>query len=245
MMNNILSAKTLDDPWQHCVIDEVFDNTLWSAVHEAATLMAPHIEDGAYSIDLIEALDYGVPQSTIDMIVDYSDSLLGIHKEVIGKFSHMSFSKYGYINDIRWSFAKNCVWAIHDDKANLNKIMTFVIYVSPEQDTGTLLYTHVTPESYHSTINWNPNSGMLFCPEHEVTWHTYKAGDTPRITLNIYYHSLDPWFDDVDFQQNALAKQRISRIKWVKSMFEQGKLYRSNREDLFEIFKIFNLSEDD
>ena len=240
MMNNILEAPVINSPWQHCYIDNVLPPELWDAVNEAATLMAPHVKQGSYSIDITESLDFGVPQSTIDMIVEYSDALLEIHKEVLGKFSHTSLTKHGYISDIRWNFSKNRLEPIHDDKANINKMMTFVIYVSPDRDTGTVIYTEPHEHGYHSTVPWTPNSGILFCPEDQVTWHTYQSGNTPRITLNLYYHGLDCWFESPEFRNNAVLKQRLTRIKWIRDMFENGKLYRCYDGDIFEIFKIFD-----
>lgn len=241
MMNKILNATVIQEPWQHILIDNILPLHIWNAVKDAATIMSSSVTDGAYSIDIIDAKEYGVPQSTVDLIVDYTDSLLDIHKEVISKFDHMSFTEYGYLSDMRWSFSKNQLEPIHDDKANLNKMMTFVIYVSPEEDTGTLIYTSPDKDTgYHSTIPWKPNSGILFCPQHNVTWHTYVSGNTPRITLNLYYHGLDRWFLNEDFQNNAILKQRLDRIKWVRTKFEENKLVRAYKGDVLEIFKIFD-----
>lgn len=241
MMNKILDTPVIQTPWQHIIVEDILPPEILNAVNAAAKIMSPHIIDGEYSIDLADSIVFGVPAETVDLVSEYADQLLDIHKQVISKFDHMTFTEYGYFSDIRWGASKNQSSSIHDDKANLNKMMTLVIYISPTDDIGTSIYTTANETDYHSTVAWKPNTALLFCPQSNVTWHSFVSGDTPRITLNLYYKGLDPLFLNQDLQNNAVLTQPLDRIKWMLEKFEQNKLVRAyNNVDVTEIFKLFD-----
>lgn len=229
-MKHIVDSPLIDTPWQHCKVDTVFSDELWKEVEHAGKLLTPIIKDGAASIDLIEAELYGVPSSTTNRIVDFADQFLENHIAILKKFEHVTLSEHGYVMDLRWGFSKNRMDEyddIHDDTANSTKTITFIIYISPDDEHGTLIYTK--GYKYHSEIEWKPNSGLYFSPNYDVSWHSYKNKNVnvPRITLNLYFHSLDPWFDTTELQTRK-ARAGETRLNWFISYFKQHKLYRSS-----------------
>lgn len=75
---------------------------------------------------------------------------------------------------------KDFIWPIHNDSRA--KLLSVVIYISPEENEGTWLY-----EDQEGTdprqIEWKPNRAFIFSRNSE-TWHSYRAdGKNNRLTL--------------------------------------------------------------
>ncbi len=70
---------------------------------------------------------------------------------------------------------------IHCD--NEAKILSLVLYTSPETQIGTTLYD--VNKKYFKTIDWIPNRAFIFCPLSDLTYHSYKNETSVfRNTLN-------------------------------------------------------------
>lgn len=71
------------------------------------------------------------------------------------------------------------------------KIMSAIVYLSPEKNLGTTLVDYRTPgpnegDLYEKiTLDWKPNRMMTFCGETDVTWHYYESTDV-RYTYNYF-----------------------------------------------------------
>ena len=77
---------------------------------------------------------------------------------------------------------------IHCD--NEAKILTLVLYTSPETQIGTTLYD--VNKKYSKTIDWIPNRAFIFCPLSDLTYHSYKNEISVfRNTLNFNLLSKD------------------------------------------------------
>jgi len=76
---------------------------------------------------------------------------------------------------------KNSNFPIHDDTPN--KLLSGVIYLYPENNSGTTFYNDVNG-SNKTTINWKPNRGVFFSRIEKETWHSYQGdGLNNRIAL--------------------------------------------------------------
>lgn len=64
------------------------------------------------------------------------------------------------------------------------KIMSSVLYLSPEENAGTRLYK--TPDSKPIAVEWKPNRMFVFCGKDDVTWHDYTS-ISERLTLNHFF----------------------------------------------------------
>jgi len=75
------------------------------------------------------------------------------------------------------------------------KIMSAIVYLSPEKNIGTTLVDYRTPgpnegDLYEKiTLDWKPNRMMTFCGLDDITWHYYESTDV-RFTYN--YFLVDP-----------------------------------------------------
>jgi len=67
------------------------------------------------------------------------------------------------------------------------KIMSGIVYLSPEKNIGTTLVDYRTNEKI--TLDWKPNRLMTFCGLDDITWHYYESTDI-RFTYN--YFLVDP-----------------------------------------------------
>ena len=97
-----------------------------------------------------------------------------------------SVSRHWYDYDPTPEIAQfaNYFGKIHDEAEF--KIMSAIIYLSPEKNHGTTFYI----DGKQETIEWKPNRLMIFCGETGVTWHDYKSSDETRYTYN--YFLVDP-----------------------------------------------------
>ena len=62
------------------------------------------------------------------------------------------------------------------------KIMSAVLYLSPEENHGTDLFRSEKGDLVTS-VEWKPNTLFVFCGRYNHTWHDYRA-TSDRYTLN-------------------------------------------------------------
>jgi hypothetical protein len=75
---------------------------------------------------------------------------------------------------------KDFVWPIHNDSRG--KMLSVVIYISPEENEGTWLYETQLGGGPRQ-IEWKPNRAFIFS-RNSQTWHSYRAdGKNNRLTL--------------------------------------------------------------
>jgi hypothetical protein len=75
-----------------------------------------------------------------------------------------------------------CNFDIHTD--NKNKLLSVVVYLEPEQSTGTLLYSDQSGQNAQM-VEWKPNRAFIFS-RNDFTWHSYKGdGKSVRKVLGI------------------------------------------------------------
>tara|TARA_B110000977_G_scaffold193984_1_gene269793 strand:+ start:8503 stop:9000 length:498 start_codon:yes stop_codon:yes gene_type:complete len=106
----------------------------------------------------------------------------------IAQFANYFGKKRGYRELARFihtaTTVPNFTHKMHDEAEF--KIMSAIIYLSPEKNHGTTFYI----DGKQETIEWKPNRLMIFCGETGVTWHDYKSSDETRYTYN--YFLVDP-----------------------------------------------------
>jgi hypothetical protein len=182
MIEHILDAELIKDPWGHLIVENVFSESDWAHIQEGARAIAPTISHGSPNLEFIESTKL-IPQSTIEVIDRFSNELLQNRSELLKKLNNFEeLTEYSMY--IKWSMAYNSTNRVHLDKSYY--AMSFTTYVSPVQALGTILYTSKgRDEDFHSVIEWKPNKGFIFAPIPDVSWHNYlHYGNEPRITLN-------------------------------------------------------------
>ena len=80
--------------------------------------------------------------------------------------------------------SKNSKFPIHDDTPN--KILSGVIYLSPEKNSGTTFYNDKTG-SDRTEMKWKKNRAVFFSRREKETWHSYK-GDNENNRVALVYN---------------------------------------------------------
>lgn len=83
---------------------------------------------------------------------------------------------------------KDFVHKVHDEATY--KVMSAIIYLSPEVSTGTFLHDKFENPTETVEVEWAPNTMMVFCGESNVTWHHFVSKFAHRYTYN--YFLVDP-----------------------------------------------------
>ena len=76
---------------------------------------------------------------------------------------------------------KDYTFPIHRD--HVNKLLSGVIYLKPEINTGTIIYKNKKGENPNE-IEWKKNRALFFSRTEDASWHNYKGdGKNNRIVL--------------------------------------------------------------
>ena len=97
------------------------------------------------------------------------------------------------INSAKW-LELNLVWSgkqykhrIHEDSPN--KLLSVVIYLHPEESSGTFLYSD-QKGSDKTEVEWIKNRALIFARQEGVTWHSYEGdGKSNRFALVVNVRS--------------------------------------------------------
>jgi len=194
MIKQILDATVITDPWNYLIIENVFNQQELTSIKDAipvAAALAKSVRPvGSASIDFklhnAELLAAGMKIETLNIIYDKTEIISNNYISILKKLNNYDSAKEYKITS-QFSITHNIWYQIHSDYlGSYNKAMTFVVYLTPDDSTGTILYTGDQKEDFHSIIPWKLNTGMMFAPN-EHTWHNFfHYGDTTRATLNFY-----------------------------------------------------------
>ena len=76
---------------------------------------------------------------------------------------------------------KNYKFPIHDDTPN--KLLSGVIYLYPEKNTGTIFYSNKKGDD-KNIVGWKQNRGVFFARVEQETWHSFEGdGQSDRVVL--------------------------------------------------------------
>ncbi len=88
---------------------------------------------------------------------------------------------YDYTDLVLIETGSEYKYPIHDDTPN--KLLSGVIYLSPEKNTGTSFYDNRFGKN-KKTIDWKKNRAVFFSRKEFETWHSYEGnGVSNRIAL--------------------------------------------------------------
>ena len=78
---------------------------------------------------------------------------------------------------------KNSTFPIHDDSPN--KLLSGVIYLSPESNLGTTFYSNKQGDN-QKEINWKKNRAVFFSRKEKETWHSFGADGINHRTVLVF-----------------------------------------------------------
>ncbi len=108
------------------------------------------------------------------------DILKELNPEKIKLFSYSDFS----ISKTN----KNSKFPIHDDTPN--KLLSGVIYLYPENNSGTVFYNTKSGDD-KTSIDWKQNRAVFFSRKERETWHSYEGdriNDRVALVYNLMTH---------------------------------------------------------
>ena len=145
--------------------------------------------------------DWGI--DFIDEIQEIGQAVLDNARALCDKFPHYHWhEKRGLNVHIKVDPPAPFDYYIHTD--NIFKTWTSIIYIDPDENLGTAMYTakegvkprqrHVgnrtsNPDdfNYIKTLPWKPNTHFAFCSDLDRTWHSYSnPSDQMRFTLCMF-----------------------------------------------------------
>ena len=124
------------------------------------------IDNSLISAELLEKLHSNYHQKALKILNDIAPEKVNLYD-----YSEFMIIKSG----------KNYKFPIHDDTPN--KLLSGVIYLYPEKNTGTLFYSD-KKGSEKKIIDWKPNRAVFFSRVERKTWHSFEGdGKSDRIVL--------------------------------------------------------------
>jgi len=111
---------------------------------------------------------------------NYHDKAINILKDLCPE----KLPLYDYSDFTVIVTSKNSKFPIHDDTPN--KILSGVIYLTPEKNSGTTFYNDKTG-SDKTEMQWKKNRAVFFSRKERETWHSYK-GDNENNRIALVYN---------------------------------------------------------
>jgi hypothetical protein len=217
-LENIFNAKIINDPWPHQIIDNFLDETVFEKIKQLSEKIS-EIDDYDTSeiIWLNELEELDDTKSVSNDIVECADILVKNFEGISKPYNSIrQKSNLGYFNVPRFGISPaNIINEIHDE--GTNKIMALIVYISPEESIGTLLYSKNDENYFSKEIQWKPNRAFLMYSIPGITWHKFNSSDKKRITLNFYYEKLEAL---EHLNKNVSA----DKVNWIREKFGEGKL---------------------
>lgn len=107
----------------------------------------------------------------------YHEKLLKILKTLDEK----KIELYDYSDFTIVQTGKDYKFPIHDDTPN--KLLSGVIYIKPEKNTGTIFYSNKKGLN-KNVIDWKKNRAVFFSRKERESWHSYEGdGLSSRVAL--------------------------------------------------------------
>ena len=191
-IDNILNSKLLTEPWNHQYIDRFFEEEEFQKIQESSKILQEYYKDQIITandcLNLAQVLDC-IGDEVFDIILESNRKILDNIENIIKFYpNHNRYDDYISFPSFHILPPETDWQKIHDESKD--KTVSIVVYLYPENSTGTSLYKNKDRGSFVKEIEWKSNSAMLFCGEEDVTWHDFCSKENPRVTLNYFIRTL-------------------------------------------------------
>ena len=156
--------EVLQHPVPHIRIENVF--TEEQLLEIQSTLSGEIINRKSIAYDLWHPADKSTNAIVVDAYKEVYENRFDIANTLGTTLPETNHSFRGLIQGFKGPASYN----LHLDTTQ--KIMTSVVYISPEQNTGTLFYENGDGEGMYEDP-WKVNCGYIFCRS-ENSWHNYE-----------------------------------------------------------------------
>ena len=113
--------------------------------------------------------------------------------KILRELNPEKVSLYDYSEFYIIETGSNYKFPIHDDIPN--KILSGVVYLKPEKNSGTLFYKNKKGEAKEE-VEWKVNKAVFFSRAEKETWHSYQ-GDGKSNRLVLVYNLMTNKLKDV------------------------------------------------
>jgi len=128
--------------------------------------------------------------------------------EILNKLDKKKTELYDYSDFTIIQTGKNYKYPIHDDTPN--KLLSGVIYIKPEKNTGTIFYS--TKKGLNkNVIDWKQNRAVFFSRKEMESWHSYE-GDGLSSRVALVYNLMTNRIKEVYRIENK--NYLIGQIRW-------------------------------
>lgn len=139
--------------------------------------------DKEFNIFHNEINNEGIITSEIDklLIEDLHKNYHQVALDILQELCPEKVKLYDYSDFTIIVTNKNSKFPIHDDTPN--KLLSGVIYLSPEKNNGTSFYSDKYGKNRFDA-DWKCNRGVFFSRKERETWHSYEGdGKNHRVVL--------------------------------------------------------------
>lgn len=209
----IIGGQILNEPWPHQIIEKTIDQKSFEILKTIPRFLLtkeniqknPFLKEkiffdartspGGAVLDLLDLIKCGVSEEVVEVFFDVAQDFLKLYKFILDRYPNSrkpSEDEEVFVQaNINLDFPYNW-FPPHDDVTR--KIVTFVVYLSPENNIGTILHSFESEDDVQKIVEWKPNSSILFCPEKNVTWHSFKASNKVRVVCAFFIElNVESW----------------------------------------------------
>jgi hypothetical protein len=199
-----------NSPWPYLIVDDFLDATDFSELCKQKTDHVDRDKVFAMRGNLVFANGTVKSNSLTEQQLrkfhgTYHEKMMGYLRQLAPKKAEF----YEYSDFELVVTGADCVYPIHDDLAE--KLLSVVVYLSPKQNAGTLIYSTKSGEDA-TEVEWRQNRALIFSRIHEKTWHAYK-GDGKNNRLALIYNLMTTNIKGVyKAEGNSYARYLLGRL---------------------------------
>jgi hypothetical protein len=187
-MKSLLESNVITTPWPYAMVNNMFDENTFSLIQETVEKLSPFIKNERGTVTDRDNMNEFIPDLLVNKLNSISNSIMDNHIALLSKFNNYNENEKYYVT-YQIGYCKNSWFKIHHD--DMSKSLTILIYISPADAIGTILYTDDTEDDFHSVVTWTLNNGIMFSPIQDKTWHNYlHYGEEPRFTLTFHIRNV-------------------------------------------------------
>lgn len=188
LIKQIINTKVTEFPWPYKVIDNFFEENIFQILtnFSKSSLSKFGVEKNQ-SIDPVTLVKL---KSIIDPILfeeifKVNSDLLKNTNNIANTFLHSrKYNSYYSMPSFHFLKPNAGFHPIHDEV--IDKTISIVVYLYPEESVGTRLYKNCSNQSFECEVKWKPNRALIFCGNENITWHDFGTDHRPRVTLNFF-----------------------------------------------------------
>lgn len=222
-IKKVTETPITDKPWEHQVIERLFTDEAFATIQTELVRLLPVLREQDKNHNgwwVFELENLGMSKEVGELIMEANKELLSVVEDWLPLYSSPQKSEIGYFSIPRISYSApgEGIEEMHHDAEKQDKTMICVNYVYPENNRGTRLYTTKEQYSFHHETKFAPNTGFIFAPIDNVTWHDVHVNTNERIGIGLYYEPLEKSYYINDYGEEKMmwfyeemAKDRISK----------------------------------